>query len=284
MQRQQRRGSRRSARTCVVPWRAIPAGTTEVEIAWPLTDDSAANTSEDDHLLTIKLSEETAEFFESDAGHYYLVGPNDRATWLFVDNNSAPTAPTGVVAEAYDQAVRLRWQEPDYGTAGGGHVGKYQYRLKAGTGSYGTWQDIPGNFFTRTHTVTHTAEGGTTRLTNGTLYTIELRANNAHADAGAAATAVTATPSASATEVTYDLSLSSSTITEGGTVTATLTGSSALTTARKFQLTWGGRSLAEDAFVQGPLQSGVRQNVITIAANQTSGTLLLNAPQRPLRP
>ena len=212
---------------CVITWRAIPAETTEVEFGWPLTDDSAANTVEDDHLLTIKLSEETAEFFESDAGHHYLVGPNDRATYLFVDNDAAPTAPTGVVAEAGDQAVRLRWQEPDYGTAGGGHVGKYQYRLKAGTGNYGTWQDIPGNFFTRTHTVTHTAEGGTTRLTNGTLYTIELRGNNAHADAGAAATAVTATPSASATEVTYELSLSSSsdTITEGGTtVTATLTG------------------------------------------------------------
>ena len=252
----------------------IPADTTEVEVGWPLTDDSGANTNESDHLFSIGLSEELVHRVSSDAGHYYLLGPNDKVSYLFVDNDSAPTAPTGVVAEALDQAVRLRWQEPDYGTAGGGHVGWYQYRLKAGTGSYGSWQDIPGYFLTRTHTVTHTTEGGSTRLTNGTLYTIDLRAKNAHADDGAAATAVTATPSATATEVTYELSLSSSTITEGGTVTATLTGSSALTTARKFQLEWGGVSLADDRFVQGSSMA----HEITIAANQTSGTLRLNAP------
>ena len=72
--------------------------------------------------------------------------------------------PEGFTVAADDAGVALAWTGPANSS-----ITKWQYRRKAGTGSYGNWTDIPNsNADTRSHAVSG--------LTNGTAYTFQLRA------------------------------------------------------------------------------------------------------------
>ena len=96
-------------------------------------------------------------------------------------------APQNFTAKPGDGQVVLSWTAP---TSGSG-VTKHQYRQKEGTGSYGSWNDIPTS-----------AEGGAneddytvTGLTNETVYTFELkRFVGTTESATAESNAVTPTP------------------------------------------------------------------------------------------
>ena len=75
-----------------------------------------------------------------------------------------PPAPTNLDAAPGDGEVVLTWDDPNNSV-----ITKYQYRKKAGSGSYGNWSNITGSGAT---TTTYTATG----LTNGTAYTFAVRA------------------------------------------------------------------------------------------------------------
>ena len=88
-----------------------------------------------------------------------------RSIFLIVVNNTPPpAAPTGLIATAGDRQVTLNWTDP-----GNGIIDNWQYRQKAGSGSFGSWTDIPNSTATTTR---HTVTG----LTAGTEYTFEVRA------------------------------------------------------------------------------------------------------------
>ena len=90
------------------------------------------------------------------------------------------SAPSGLAATAQNRQVTLTWTDP-----GDSIITKYQYRQRAGSGQWSSWRDIPGSGAT-------TTAGAIRGLTNGTLYTFELRAVRGQT-LGAAAS-VSATP------------------------------------------------------------------------------------------
>ena len=92
----------------------------------------------------------------------------------------APSAPTNLAAVAGDRQITLSWDNPGNNT-----IGKYQFSRNAGS-IFPTFNDINGSSAT---TTTHTL---TTGLSNGTRYTLAVRALNIGGQ-GAVST-VTATP------------------------------------------------------------------------------------------
>ena len=81
--------------------------------------------------------------------------------------SDGPDAPTGFSASSSTTArgvVELAWNDP-----GNSDITKYQYRRKAGSGSYGNWTDMGGSGAT---TTSYTVTG----LTHGTTYTFQMRA------------------------------------------------------------------------------------------------------------
>ena len=89
-------------------------------------------------------------------------------------------APANLSATPGDRQVTLTWTDPDDST-----ITKYQVSTDGGA----TFTDISGSGAdTTTTTVTHLSGAPATRLSNGTTYTLELRAANASAQ-GAAASA-----------------------------------------------------------------------------------------------
>ncbi len=90
-----------------------------------------------------------------------------------------PGVPTGLTAAVGDTEVTLAW------TAASGTVAGYEYRQKAGSGSYGGWRAIADSASLTSHTV----EG----LNNGTEYTFQVRAMNL-GGSGEASNEATATP------------------------------------------------------------------------------------------
>ena len=103
--------------------------------------------------------------------------PSNQAT---ATPSAAPTAPTGLTANASDATVTLSWSAPI------GVVDKYQFRQSAdgGTNWNPDWVDASGT------ATSHTVSG----LTNGTEYTFEVRAVNSVGNS-AASNQATATPS-----------------------------------------------------------------------------------------
>ena len=98
---------------------------------------------------------------------------------------TVPTAPQSLSATAGNGSVRLDWTAPS--SDGGLPINRYQYRYKAGSGSFTGWANVPGsNINTTSYTVTG--------LTNGTLHTLEVRA--ATASTVGVAASDTATPMA----------------------------------------------------------------------------------------
>ena len=106
--------------------------------------------------------------------------PTNNSFTLTVNNINPPAAPTGLTATAGSGQVTLSWTAPNNSTISG-----YQYRQKAGSGSFGSWTDIPNSDAKTTHTVTG--------LTVGTEYTFEVRAVAGTAN-GPSSNQVMATP------------------------------------------------------------------------------------------
>ena len=97
-------------------------------------------------------------------------------------------APTGLTATAGDGQVTLSWTDPNNST-----ITRYQFQQKAGTSDYSSWTTISGSTAaTTTHTIA--------RLTNGTSYTLRIRAQ-AGTVSGRPSNEVTATPQTPMIEV-----------------------------------------------------------------------------------
>ena len=102
----------------------------------------------------------------------YTLGEPSSVTIEVRDNDTPPTAPRNLTAQAGDTEATLRWDPPlppvpDHGQP----VLHYEYRVKVGVGSFGAWATIPDSDAT---TTSHTFTG----LTNETLHTYQVRAVN----------------------------------------------------------------------------------------------------------
>ena len=115
----------------------------------------------------------------------YTLGTTSSVTIEVRDDDTPPTAPRNLVAQAGDTTARLSWQAPappvpDHGQP----VLRYEYRVKVGSGSFSSWATIPNSdATTRSHTFTG--------LPNETLHTYEVRAANIAGGGAAASTTVT---------------------------------------------------------------------------------------------
>ena len=79
---------------------------------------------------------------------------------------AVPAAPTGLSASAGAGQVDLSWTDPSNSS-----ITKYQVRQKKGSGSWGSWTDIPSSGAT---TTSHRVSG----LDNGKVYSFNIRAVN----------------------------------------------------------------------------------------------------------
>ena len=110
-------------------------------------------------------------------------GDIDTDTVKITVNALAPAAPANLRATSGDRQVTLRWDNPNDAS-----ITRYEYQIQSGTEPWGFWTTIPGS---GAATVSY-VEGG---LTNGTAYTIQVRAVNANG-AGSSAEAGPVTPTA----------------------------------------------------------------------------------------
>ena len=99
------------------------------------------------------------------------------------DEDPPPSAPTGLMATGGNTEIRLTWNDPNNPT-----ITKYEVRSRlSGATVQGSWSEIEGSGAT---TTSHTLDG----LTNGSEYTVQVRAVSASGN-GVEST-VTATPTA----------------------------------------------------------------------------------------
>ena len=123
---------------------------------------------------------------EVERGTGYLVVAPSFATVDVADDDGPPGQPVSLAAEDLDERVRLTWSAaPSPSSA----IENYSYRVRETNG--GSWDpDWTVIQFSGIGTTEHTVTG----LTNGTDYTIQVRARNASGDGAAAE--VTANPKA----------------------------------------------------------------------------------------
>ena len=88
---------------------------------------------------------------------------------------TVPDAPTNLTAQASDRSVTLTWTTPGNG---GSAITKHQYREKVGTGAFGNWTNIPNSAEGQANANSYTVSD----LTNGIIYTFEVRAANAQGE------------------------------------------------------------------------------------------------------
>ena len=134
----------------------------ELTHAFALIVDDNAVQNDDAREVTVAL------VVNPDASPYTLGAPSS-VTVTVRDNDTPPSAPRSLTAEAGDGEVTLRWTAP--ATDNGQAVIGYGYRQKSGTGSFGAWTDITGS---DVNTTEHTVDG----LTNAIVHTFEVRAEN----------------------------------------------------------------------------------------------------------
>ena len=134
----------------------------ELTHAFTLTAADNAVQNDDAREVTVAL------VVNPDASPYTLGAPSS-VTVTVRDNDTPPSAPRSLTAEAGDGEVRLRWTAP--ATDNGQAVTGYGYRQREGAGSFGAWTDITGS---NVNTTEYTVKS----LTNGIVHTFEVRAEN----------------------------------------------------------------------------------------------------------
>ena len=132
---------------------------------------------------------------------------------------TTPPAPTGLSATGGNAEVTLSWTS---GGNGGSAITKHQYQQKAGTGSFGSWTDIPNSAEGETNATSYTVTG----LTNGTAYTFKVRAVNDEGD-GTESGEASATPAWTPTGTTLTTTAGNAQVTLSWTLTSN--GGSAIT-------------------------------------------------------
>ena len=160
----------------------------------PLPTEAAFDAGELTHALTLTAGdnavqndgarEVTVALVENPDAPPYTLGDPSSVTVTVLDNDTPPSAPRNLAAEARDGEARLTWQAPL--TDNGQAVTGYEYRQKAGTGSFGAWTDVIGSNDNAT-------EYTVTSLANDTAYTFEVQAENV-AGPSAASNQASATP------------------------------------------------------------------------------------------
>ena len=131
------------------------------------TNISGADVNTTEHTVT-GLTNGTGYTFKVRAKNPMGEGPaSNEATATPV---TVPTAPQSFMATAGNGSVRLDWTAPS--SDGGSAIVRYEYRYKAGTGSFTSWATVPGSNI-------NTTRYNVTGLTNGTAHTFEVRAATA---------------------------------------------------------------------------------------------------------
>ncbi len=172
-----------------------------------ITLPTTGNTTQNDGARTVTFTLELS----SDAS-YTLDAQKSSVTIIVRDDDTPPLAVGNLRAQAGNTEATLRWSAPAAGTPDHGQpILHYEYRVKEGTNAFGSWTMVPNSDGT---TTSHKFTG----LTNGTVYTYELRAENVAGDG--AVDDVSVTPRVGV-PVTFGAATAS--VTEGGTVTVTVT-------------------------------------------------------------
>ena len=202
-----------------------------------------------------------------------------------VTNNLAATAPdapsTLLVADVtvpsqlaneYADQLGLLWNTPWHN---GSDITKFQYRYAEGTSVPTTtgWTDIPDSAPTEQNSNSYTVEG----LDPGTQYTFEVRAVNGIG--GGDEKAAMNTTSAPAWSFTLrDASNNNVTeLTEGGdsaTATVSITNNVRFGAEQTVALKWGPNTIDS-----GLIEGAGGATAITVAAEQSSGSLVISSPQ-----
>ena len=131
-----------------------------------ITLTAAENTTQNDgaHDVTFAL--------QTNPDSPYTLGDTSSVTITVRDDDTPPTAPQNLEAQAGNTEARLTWQAPlppvpDHRQP----VMRYEYRLQVGSGSFGAWTTIPDS---DENTTSHTFTG----LVNDMVHTFEVRAVN----------------------------------------------------------------------------------------------------------
>ena len=134
-----------------------------------ITLTAAENTTQNDgaHDVTFALA------LNDDSPYTLGTAPAVTSVTITVrDDDTPPLAPANLRAQAGNTEATLTWDPPLASTPDHGQpVLHYEYRVKVGTGSFGSWTRFPNSDAdTRSHKFTG--------LTNGTEHTYEVRAVN----------------------------------------------------------------------------------------------------------
>ncbi|WP_420445371.1 Calx-beta domain-containing protein [Candidatus Poriferisodalis sp.] len=176
------------------------------ELTATVTLTAAENTTQNDGARTVTFALETSTDIP------YTLGTPKTVTIIVRDDDTPPLAVGNLRAQAGNTEATLRWDAPPAPTPDHGQpITHYEYRVKAGTGSFSSWATLPGSDGT---TTSHKFTG----LTNETEYTYELRAENVAGDGAEAQVMVTPIIG-----VAVSFGSASASITEGGSATVTLT-------------------------------------------------------------
>ena len=197
----------------------------------------------------------------------YTLGTTSSVTVEVRDNDTPPTVPRNLMAEARLTEVDLTWQAP---ATDHGQPLTYEYRQKEGTGPFGDWTAILNSDI---DTTDYTVTG----LTMGTDYTFEVRAENVGGKGNEASVMVTTLAPEWEFTLTDSNGNAVTEFTEGGdpaTVTVRITNGVTFTTAQTVTLEWDASAL--DAV--SPIQGSGGASEITIPPGTSSGTLVISAP------
>ena len=162
----------------------IPVGDTSANASIRIRGDTTAEPHET-VIATVSLVNPPANVVLGTATATYTIRDDD-STYA----PGTPPTPAGFTATAGDGEVTLSWNDPNRSS-----ITSWQYRQRAGAGSYGGWMTISGAGPT---TTSHTVTG----LTNGTTYTFQVQSwarNGAGSMASPISSEQSATPAAPVT-------------------------------------------------------------------------------------
>ena len=159
------------------------------------------------------LTNATAYTFQARARTAGGPGPIPLAAVTATPSSGVPDKPAGLTAKATPSGAALSWTDPKNDAITG-----WQYRRKAGTGSYGSWTRVPGSDVGTTSALV-------SGLDSGVTYTFQVRAVIEYETALGGDLAGAASDEASVTPVGVVVSKDRLALTEGGaagTYTVTL--------------------------------------------------------------